>query len=232
LIVLLIMVTLLTIGLSLISHSITDVSLSKDEEESMRSFSAAEAGIEELLREAALVPGEYNSGDNLDIDIEGANISVNVTEENDDLSRDLEEGEIMNIDLDGLGEAVELNIEWDDGAAIEMVVYQADGGMRKSNYYSPASSCTSNFTLANLSEADLALVVGDDLLRIRALCNETNIAVTINSGTLPVQEYTIESRAAVGGTEESKSSAVGVSKTNPALPPIFDYVLFSGGVLE
>lgn len=62
LIVLLVMAVVLTIGLSLVSRSITDITISQKEEESARAFSAAEAGIERALIEAAtggIISGRY-----------------------------------------------------------------------------------------------------------------------------------------------------------------------------
>lgn len=49
LIVVLVMAVMLTVTLSVVSRSITDVSVSTREGESLRAFSAAEAGIEEVL---------------------------------------------------------------------------------------------------------------------------------------------------------------------------------------
>ena len=49
LIILLIMSVVFTVGLSVISRSVTDVAVSQKEEEAARAFSAAEAGIEQAL---------------------------------------------------------------------------------------------------------------------------------------------------------------------------------------
>lgn len=49
LIILLVMAVALTIGLSVVSRSITDIRISQEQEESARAFSAAEAGLESLL---------------------------------------------------------------------------------------------------------------------------------------------------------------------------------------
>jgi len=49
LIVLLGMAVILTLVLSIVSRSVTDISLTKKDEESLRAFSAAEAGVEQLL---------------------------------------------------------------------------------------------------------------------------------------------------------------------------------------
>lgn len=53
LIVVLIMAVALTIGLAVVSRSITDIKISRQEEESSRVFSVAEAGIEESLKAGA-----------------------------------------------------------------------------------------------------------------------------------------------------------------------------------
>jgi len=50
LIILLIAAVILTVGLAIVSYSITDIKISQQEEESARAFSAAEAGIEESLK--------------------------------------------------------------------------------------------------------------------------------------------------------------------------------------
>lgn len=50
LVIVLIMAVLLTVGLAVVSRSITDIQISRQEEESAIVFSAAEAGIEEALK--------------------------------------------------------------------------------------------------------------------------------------------------------------------------------------
>src|SRR3989338_9963487 len=70
LIVLLSLSVVLIIVLYIMSRSITDISLSSKEENSMRAFSAAEAGIER-----ALVIGTGQSGG-----FDNANFSANVSE--------------------------------------------------------------------------------------------------------------------------------------------------------
>ncbi len=59
LIVLLTMVVVLTIGLSILSASITDIAITSREEEALRAFSAAEAGIEKVLIAGFPLSGEF-----------------------------------------------------------------------------------------------------------------------------------------------------------------------------
>lgn len=70
LVVLLSMAVVFTVVLSLLSVSITDVAVTSREEESLRAFSAAEAGIEE-----ALITG---SGRFFPLDESGANFTTNI----------------------------------------------------------------------------------------------------------------------------------------------------------
>jgi len=62
LIILLIMAVGLTVGLAVISRSLTDINISHQEEESARVFSVAEAGIEEALRLGSAPPGGIEIG--------------------------------------------------------------------------------------------------------------------------------------------------------------------------
>ena len=224
------MVVLLTIGLSLISHSVTDISISKDEEEAMRAFSTAEAGIEEALRQSGL--GTSWTGGRIDVGDEIANVTVGPN--TGAATRNMAEGEFMNIDLKELTANTDLTISWTknsdtaDNAALEVVIYQTDGIAKRSTY-SETGTCAQGFDSADPAGVIISIVEAtDDLIRIRALCNGTT--VTVSSVDLPVQEYIIDSRAAVGSVEKSKTSAIKVTK-RVDLPPIFDYVLFTRGNL-
>lgn len=57
LIILLIMAVVLTISLSVVSRSVTDITVSKKEEDSARAFSAAEAGVEQVLKGSNVYSG-------------------------------------------------------------------------------------------------------------------------------------------------------------------------------
>ncbi len=64
LVVVLIMVISLTVGLSVVSRSITDIRTASDDENSQRAFTAAEAGIEQALQDGeSLISGSF-SGNN------------------------------------------------------------------------------------------------------------------------------------------------------------------------
>lgn len=66
-IVLLVMSVVLTVALSVVSRSITDISVSQKEEEALRAFSAAEAGVERLLvGTETILAGQLPSGASFD----------------------------------------------------------------------------------------------------------------------------------------------------------------------
>ncbi|MBI4080751.1 MAG: hypothetical protein HY430_03210 [Candidatus Levybacteria bacterium] len=67
LIVILIMVVTLSIGLSVISRSITNQRISKEQESSQRAFSAAEAGVEQALK-GNTISSPQNLGNNATIE--------------------------------------------------------------------------------------------------------------------------------------------------------------------
>ena len=72
-IILLILSVVLTIALSIASRSVTDISVSKKEEDALRAISAAEAGIEQLLKTGAgiSIAGSLPVGSTFDASISG-----------------------------------------------------------------------------------------------------------------------------------------------------------------
>lgn len=62
LIVVLVMVVVLTVGLSVVFRSVTNLRLSTEEQSSQRAFSAAEAGIEQALKQGCISPTPPGTG--------------------------------------------------------------------------------------------------------------------------------------------------------------------------
>lgn len=238
LIVLLIMIVILTIGLSLASRSITDVRISQDEKEALRAFSAAEAGIEEVLRDIS-----YYAGKTEPVDVGDLQAIVAVEETGEGTTQKVEKGETMNILLDDLGAGDDLYVEWmvdpdevPTPASIEIVVYATDSTFSRYAYNANgiAPPNTNDFDNGGAggagfhSRATVSLGANDSLARIRPFYNETTIKVTSN-GNLGVQQYNITSSVEA---ESEKISKIEVTRTIPVLPPIFDYALFSGSNLS
>jgi len=238
LIVLLVVVVALGFGLSIISQSVTDVEIAGQSEESARVFNAAEAGIENAL--GNLTIGTYY----IDVGEDQARIEVNyeVTGERF-LEGVYSENDVAMVVL-GDGVAHTLTIEWADGdctgavaesggtpASLLITVINSDNEITR--YGLNACALHGDNDMVDISDSGLdgylrtySLVVTDidELVKIRPIYNQAKIRVT-GAPSLPVQVYGIDSRAQ-SPTLESK--AIQVSRTVPATPAIFDYVLFSG----
>ena len=224
LIVLLIMVVLLTIGLALVVRSVTDIRISTETKESTRAFSAAEAGIEDALRQANLatwVPPTKIGGVDVDINVQEVNA----------FETTIGVDETAEVNLDGYGGNIEVYLDTDNAALIIALITPKGGNdyqIQRWTLKRGNGDCKAdNFTSAD--SVTISVPGGDEqALRIRALCGDTKVRVEAVGGTLPAQSYLIRSQATGEGGE---SRAVEVVKYLPALPAAFDFVLFSGGDL-
>lgn len=250
LVALLIGLVVLTIGLGVANRSITDIKLSRQEEESTRAFNVAEAGIEEFLKEADLSV-HVKRHVNPDVDGTGIRRVIDVAGEGE-LEVALKPNETAEIDLSGIDYEDSLRIYWIDtekgedpgscsegegqaSASIEVMIYHKEGdiySVRRSGFNS-CSGLYNEFEEADAgsdpfkSATDIFVNNDDKLVRVRVLYNEATIHI-VGRSSLGVQMYKITSRAqaSVGETRQ-----IEVERTKPALPAIFDYVLFSGGSL-
>jgi hypothetical protein len=232
LIVVLLMVVILTIGLSLISRSITDVRISQDEKEALRAFSAAEAGIEEVLKSSSLASGPVS------VDVGDLVAEVTVEELADGVAQETQENENMSIFLDG-STASQVTLNWIDTtkgeetsefASLEVVVYDKDYNLERYNYN--ATSRGNGFEPVSdqgvdnyYKQVSFNVDADDRLIRIKPLYNQATIMITTNTGDLATQQYRITS---VVGQEGGKTSKVIVTRTAAVLPPVFDFTLFDG----
>lgn len=248
LLILLVVVVALGLGLSIISQSTTDIRISQQEQESARAFNAAEAGIEDALKQITTValdaPQTLNVG----------NIPVEYTVTGRDfLEAQFKENESAQLILDG--NVNTLTIEWVDEAsgeenpnnctgvsaasgqtAASLLISVVDNNYQVRRYGLNACSLSASNGLTNVSLAgnnqylrryNLATSANDRLVRVRPLYNTTSLRVTA-SNSLPVQAYVIDAEAQ---TPTLESKAIEVTRLEPGTPSIFDYVLFSGGGL-
>ena len=240
LIVMLVMVVLLTLGISIASRSTLDVSQSTQEAETSRVFDAAEAGIERALdTDVALT---YTAENYTVDDLSG---SYTVSEINE-LEVALDESQVVAVntgDLDGVSGGPNYSgdvlIEWskvsncaeDNPASIVVSIYNSSlGTVRRSAYegcdhsdefLAPNDSASSPYTYATT----ITVTDDEDLVRIRPLYNETWLRVT-GEADFPTQYHQIFSTASNEVSGETR--AISVDRTIPTAPSIFDYVLFSG----
>ncbi len=249
LIILLIMAVALTIGLSVISRSITDIKISQQTEEAARAFSAAEAGIEE-----ALVAGTGGSGTFTETgatyQTEVAGLGEGETEFVFPQEIQVDEPQTLYLakyETDGTltpsYNKSSIDICWDGNAAIEASLYYESGGYKVARYATDSNGASrippNNFdppdagSCAGLShKKTLTFPTGTLLfLRLRVLYENANVGANTPGGAggvLPSQGVKIEST----GTAGTSTRKVEVVRFHPAPPEIFDFAIYSGGNLS
>ena len=253
-IILLVMAVGLTIGLSVVSRSVTDIRVSQQEEEAARALSAAEAGIEESLK----------AGTATDVTI--GEITADVVEtaqgggEKFVFSEKVKEGETKTIWLaehNSDGDLIEdrfytadnLDVCWektDPETALEVTIFykeSSDGSYRvargaydakasaRGNDFEPPDSggCAGLGRKKRLIWNDFGIDSSSDILlalRLRALYNQASVGVQAAGGgaVLPSQGRCYESTATTASGITRKVRQCQSYKTPPG---IFDYVLFS-----
>ncbi len=232
-IALLVMVVVLTVGLAVISQTVTDISISEDEKEAIRAFSAAEAGIEEILKETNIQSNAYT--------IDDTDVNVEVAEISDDFTQTLDKGETMTVFWNAVAGPEDLTVNWVDGtkdneqddlATLAISIFHSNGDVTRTGW-SPnnARAGQEGFTEVSAGGADeflrgntIGLTTNDEFIRIKALVDETTVRVS--NANLPKQAFNLTSTAV---TPQEKASRVVVKKTLPVMLPLFDYVLFSKG---
>lgn len=262
LIILLVMTVGLTIGLSSVGRSSTDIKISTQMENSSRAFAAAEAGIEAALKGEAAAdctnPANYTlignskycfssagAGGGSRFSVSGIGIGDTYTiwlvEHNADGT--LNPGTYYNSN--------KINVCWGPkttgGTPPSMeitLVYQqtnASGPIKvfRGAYNPPSVTRSNNFSLVGTENCGLGFTYGQKfdyssvspfkpyVLRLRPFYGEANIGIEADGSNLPTQGTNITST----GTSGETTRKVMVTRTYPALPAIFDYILFSGGSL-
>jgi len=251
-VIILLTIVLLTIGLSVASRSATDVRLSRQEQQTTRAFDAAEAGIEDALRQdlGALVGG----GGSVDVGPCPGPDCITAQYDVDELlvlETEIEEGETVEVDLNGFG-GTGVVIEWGDAnipevcsggdlyASVVVAVFDNSGNVRRQPYSGPGCTRGDNFDSVTAVSAPLPYLLrvtenvtsNDTFMRIRAIYSGTKIRIdSSNPGSFPLpgQYFRIHSQAQTTGGE---TRAVEVTQTDPAPPSIFDFVIFSDSGLE
>jgi hypothetical protein len=257
-ILLLIMVVGLTVGLSIATRTITDLRISTQTEESQKAFSAAEAGIEDALRRelsgGLTVTGTFGTGATQSTytttvaSISGATFVVDKPVEKDDVAQICIK--VATI-CPTASVPTSVNIYWvkqggELPASLEIAqVYETGGNFQiaKDSFNDPTMTplpsngfrndpSHGSFTLPGggptfSNKVTITLSSEPRILRIRPFYNATTIAVEVAlpvGTTLPTQSYKITST----GTTGQITRKIEVTKSLDALPPIFDYVLYSG----
>jgi hypothetical protein len=240
LVILLLMVVLLTIGISIASRSITDLRLSRQEEDSNRALNAAEAGIETALSQDFNFSGTTYQGS---VSVDPA-VSVNYTiQKVGAWETRLFKGISAQVDLSGSQTGNNVVIRWgketncnQSPASLMIRIFRNTGTttkVRTKLAYAPCSTHNDRFTVVSTDpsgelfrQVTIPLQSGDTFMRVKPLYNDTYLSVTGSGWTLPTQQYQVKSVA--GTTQGDETRAVQVNRTRAVVPSIFDYAVFSG----
>lgn len=253
LIILLIMAVVLTVGLSVVSRSITDIRISQEQEESARVFFVAEAGIESLLAGEELPSFEgYNVTSSTkklgewDSFVFPEEIKVGDTQtlwlvnhlDGETLGSDFYQGDYINLYWGKEGQEPDT----DDTPALEAILYYDDNGFKTKRWaFDPNSNRTSenkfeiaNFSYSTIDDKLFSFLIRIDLppgdkyaLRLKLIYNNEKQLLGVASGGyyFPLQGncYQVTAQAVVSGI----ASKVEQCQLYSSLPGMFDYVLYS-----
>lgn len=205
LVVVLVVVVGLTVAVSVLSRSVTTVNISTKEQEKARSFSAAEAGIEDALRQnlSSIVGGHSFAVDSAQVNYQVSQIS--------NFTAAVDPGDTVTIDWSA-GSATQADISWVACAGanlISTVITTAGLAVHGIDSSSPAS-----FT----KTAD------DQLVRLRFTCPAS---VTI-AGNDKLSFYEVDS----SGVFSESASRVRTIRSQPAAIGLMDFAIFSGGSIQ
>jgi hypothetical protein len=240
-IVLLIMVVLLTLGISVASRTTQDLFLAQQQVESTRVFNAAEAGIEQALAsnfefEGASFEGSLPNFGGTDIDVAYRIEKVN------QLQSRLFEMAGVKIDVTSSIPGNTLDIKWskDDDcgtqeiASLMVTSYsQTPEGARAYTQAYAGCDRSDGFTTAdNINEDGLrrrvVMSIPDNttFVKVTSIYTDTDVLISGGNWSLPVQSFAIRSQAQ--NNQGNEYRAVEVNRSLDSPPSILDYALFSG----
>lgn len=254
----------LTIGLSLSTRTVKDLQSSVGSDLSSRAFVAAEAGLEEALRQNldSISTGTFTEPATFPTDNKAtysykvaktASFAQTISQDNAvQLRLKGDDGSFFSGDLQvywlkitdtvensqGNRPSLELTFIKQTGGSYTLTKYALNSENKSNNFHNPDGSTQApvtnalpNYVTGQATDngysnlATIRISAGDryDAIRIRPLYNKAS--VTVKGTGLPTNSYVITSQ---GVAANSVTRVVEVTRTIPALPPIFDYVLFNG----
>jgi Tfp pilus assembly protein PilX len=248
LIIILIMVVILTIGLSVASRSTDDLEITSQSETSTRVFNAAESEIENALSAIYKYENEgvalTNPPESISDEGVKSKYSINLT---DSLETNLIQGRSAEIRLVGATSG-NINIRWsrescaNNPASLLISVYFDNGGpgledIRARHYGVTINDCDNqrddSLELADATvflpyngSYNLAVTDLDRMIRITPLYNNTDILIPANA-LISHAQYNINSRAQ-SDAENKETNAINVRRTIPSAPSFMDFTLVSG----
>jgi len=199
---------------AVISRSVTDVGVSTQEEDRARSFSAAEAGVEDALRQDLSLIADSGS---LSFSVGGQETTTKytVTKLTNVTSR-LDPGQVLTID-------------WSKGTGTSAAVtWIGDSSCQPGYPQLITTSITSDatpqvtFVVDDVSPAQISKIGNDRLVRLRFIGCPTGVTV---NGNGPLSFYNVDST----GESGQSTSRVKVTRSEPGAIGLMDFAVFSGG---
>ncbi len=232
-IVLLIMVVMTTVGVSVASRSVSELKLSRQEEQSTRALDLAEGGAEKIIADI----GTYSGVGTVTVGSESVN--YNVTAKNEITDMTVFEGHTIQVDLGNV--ATDLQVTWDNTGSCDdnpaiVVALISDAANVRRLFYGPEdcssvrSDGSTNVALdgsTNTYTTGSIPLATERMARIKVLYGPANVSVT--GADLPPQVDVVNT--SFTNPNDGTTRAVQVNRLAGSLPSIFDYVLFSGGDL-
>ena len=247
LVVLLTTIVMLTLGISVAQRGLFDVATSQLEEDTSRAFQAAETGVEIGLSTLSGSEGPQDLGGGVSYDVTVAQggssglVSAQRVKVGEELVIDLTNASLSSVDIFFIDRATE---DCDSNpAALEMTVINSGGSasVDRSVFDVDAAARGNNFTPLTrgnyLFEGKTFCARADNVnvvnaaqeIRLRPVYSDTTIGIFPEGGGTLGDQFSLVRSEGVSG--DGVTRAVEVQRGNPALPSIFDYVLFSGGGL-
>lgn len=205
-VVVLVVLVGLTIGVAILGRSVTNVGISSQEEERARSFSAAEAGVEDALRQdlSTIAGGNFPIGESA--------VSYTVSKLIDIVS-EINPGEVVTVDWAKSDPgAYSFSVNWTNGSCGSVSLI--------STTITPAAAVTH----ASFTSGPQTFNEGSGgLVRLRFAGCRTNVTIAGQGGKLSF--FQVDSL----GTSGVSSSKVQVVRSAPAASGLLDFAIFSGG---
>lgn len=257
LVILLILSVILVVGLAVVSRSVTDVKISQQSQEATRALWVAQAGLEQAIKANAgiggtlnevaysvakedlggqsnnfVFPGKFSSGDSQTLWLVDHNSDGTINFNPKGISRlTLFWGQSTS---DKTALEATLLYKTSEGKYYFKRYAYAPSELTSSTYFAQATSpCSLNEVTFTYCSDNFSLPSGSVpiFLKIKLLFNSFPQPVGVSANaSLPNQGACYESTATV--TESGITRKLQQCQLWETTPPIFDYVLFSGGSLQ
>lgn len=236
LIILLIMSVVLTIGLSVVSRSITDIQITTKEDDALRAFSAAEAGIER-----ALIAGTGGAIDSLP---SGATATFEVLPTTDTSQfvypTAVASGDSATFWFDD-GKSRNAYFCWGANSAIEITLYGQNNSITRHAYSQGEALVDGDFTsptgtgcnITDINGSEITFDNSTERIDIDSNTKFARVKVFSNNGSQPIGIESSNNLPSQGSIFESEGSfaeatrKIRVFRARGDVPPIFDYALFA-----